>query len=539
MKSRKSIYLLLLLLSISCSRHPGQDISIIPLPAEMENTGPGRFRLSENTIIQFDQDVMNAASFFNDYCREIYGIDLKSMSSDRPGKKSNIIRLQYVKDLPPGQYRLSIKKRGIMIQGSEDGVFYGIQTLIQLLPSSPEAGQKSLEVPYVRINDQPRFSYRGMLLDVGRYFLPVDFLKKCIDYAAYHKINYFHLHLTDDQGWRIEIRKYPRLTEVGAWRQGTIIGLWPGTGNDSIPHGGYYTQDEIRELVAYAQDRYVTLIPEIEMPAHSLSALASYPYLGCTGGPYQVREIWGTTPDVFCAGNDSTFEFLQDVLDEVMDLFPSQYIHVGGDECRKDRWNECDKCQMRIKTENLKDEDELQSYFIKRIEKHINSRARTLIGWDEILEGGVAPNAVVMSWRGNGEAGCLGAVKAGNQVIMTPSYSFYLDYPQTSQEDSLAADWGGVTPVSKVYGYEPVLEQLSVEEAALVIGAQANIWTEYMNNPAKVEYMAFPRLSAVSEVLWSPAEVREWDDFRRRMESQYKKYNLWGVAYNPAELTQE
>jgi hexosaminidase len=375
-----------------------------------------------------------------------------------------------------------------------------------------------------------------MLLDLGRHYFTASFIKKCIDMAAHHKMNYIQLHLTDDQGWRVEIKKYPNLNQTGSWRNGTIIGQWPGTGNDSIRHGGFYTREEIKDMVDYAQKRFVTIIPEIEMPGHSLAALASYPWLGCTGGPYQVKETWGAGDDVFCAGNDSVYSFLQDVLDEVMKLFPSKYIHIGGDECPKERWKNCPECQARIKAENLKNEDELQSYFIRRIEKFINSKSRIIIGWDEILEGGIAPNAVVMSWRGDGESGCLGAVKEKHLVIMTPSSRFYLDYPQTSEEDSLAANWGGVSSVNNVYTYNPVIEGLKDDEVKYVIGGQANIWTEYMSNPAKVEYMMLPRLSAVSEVLWSPQDLRDWEDFKIRMKKQYQRYNLWGTKFNPANI---
>ena len=275
------------------------------------------------------------------------------------------------------------------------------------------------------------------------------------------------------------------------------------------------------------------------MPGHSLAALAAYPNLGCTGGPYQVKESWGITDDVYCAGNDSVFTFLQGIIDEVIDIFPSKYIHIGGDECRKDRWKACPKCQKRIKTEHLKDEHELQSYFVTRMEKYINSKGRTIIGWDEILEGGIAPNAVVMSWRGDGTQGLEGALRAKHPVIFTPSYGFYLDYPQTSHEDSLAANWGGVTSVKKSYLIEPITDSVKSEDLRLILGAQTNIWTEYMSNPAKVEYMMLPRLSAISEVLWSPKEARNWDDFKNRMEFQYQRYQWWGYAYNPVPADNE
>lgn len=510
-----------------------QDYHIIPAPAEIKPGGAGHNDISAKTFLLFDDELYPSACFLHQYCKEIYDIEL-NISDKKPAKQGNLIRMTLDKTFSAGQYTLKISVNEIDITGSEDGVFYGMQSLIQLMPVEESPKGKKIGVPCIEISDQPRYPYRGMHLDVCRHFFPIDFLKKCIDIAAYHKLNYFHLHLTDDQGWRIEIKKYPELNAIGSWRNGTMIGLYPGTGNDGIRYGGYYTGDEIRDLVSYAQKRYITIVPEIEMPGHSLAALAAYPWLGCTGGPYQVKESWGISDDVFCAGNDSTFIFLENVLDEIIDLFPSPYIHIGGDECPKERWKHCPLCQQRIHSENLKNEEELQSYFIRRIEKYLKTKGKTIIGWDEILDGGVSPDAVVMSWRGDGERGCLEAAGSGNRVILTPSYGFYLDYPQTSREDSLAADWGGVTTVRKVYEYNPPLAKLSEEQAILVIGGQANLWTEYMSNPSKVEYMMLPRLSAVSEVLWSPQDKRNWDDFKTRMESQYKRYKLWGVTYNPA-----
>lgn len=523
-------FLFLFVLLSSCIW--GQEISVIPMPADVKLNGTGAFLITKNTVISYDKEAVNSADFLKEYGKNIFNLDFAT-KQEKGAKKA--ITLSFKKDFNPGQYTLDVDKSGITICGSEDGIFYGVQTLIQLFPTSG-TDKGVLSVPYVSIKDEPRFAYRGLLMDVGRYYFPFEFLKKCVDYAALHKMNKFQIHLTDDQGWRLEIKKYPELMRTGAWRAGTMIGLYPGTGYDTIRHGGYYTQEQMKELVAYAKKRYVTVIPEIEMPGHAIGALTSYPYLGCTGGPYKVKEEWGAGDDVFCAGNDKTFTFLQDVLDEVMEIFPSEYIHIGGDECPKKRWEECPKCQLRIKNEGLKDEHELQSYFITRIEKYLNDKGRAIIGWDEILEGGVAPNATVMSWRGDGLAGCLGAVKAERPVIMTPSYGFYLDYPQTSKEDSLVCDWGGVTPVEKTYMFNPVPDTLTVEESKFIIGGQAAIWTEYINNPSKAEYMAYPRLSAVSEVLWSPKRKRDWDSFKQRMQTQYRRYRLWGVNYNPADL---
>jgi hexosaminidase len=425
-----------------------------------------------------------------------------------------------------GAYTVQVGKESVSIKGDDEtGVFYGMQTLLQLLPV--QASQQ-LNIPLVQIKDAPRYQYRGMMLDVGRHFFPVDFVKKYIDYLALHKMNYFHWHLTEDQGWRIEIKKYPKLAEVAAYRDGTIIGHYPGTGNDGKRYGGYYTQKEIREVVAYAAKRYITVVPEIEMPGHSSAALTAYPSLGCTGGPYEVRQTWGVSKDVYCAGNDSVYAFLQDVLDEVVALFPSRYIHIGGDECPKDRWKECAKCQQRIKELHLKDEHELQSYFVQRMEKYLNSKGKTLIGWDEILEGGLAPNAIVMSWRG--EKGGIEAAKQKHEVVMTPNSHVYFDHYQGKpSEEPLAI--GGYTTLERVYSYNPTPKELTAEEGQYVKGVQANLWTEYIATTDKAEYMTLPRMAALSEVAWTQPEQKNWDDFKQRMEKQYSRYDALGINY--------
>lgn len=525
-------YLLPLLLLFT---HPvfAQTHSIIPQPVLLQTKG-GTFSLNKKTVIAVrNEEDRKAAQFLNDYLQQFYGF---SLDIDRQEEK-NYIRLatRNTSTTSKDAYALNITQDGVIIEGdSYPGTFYGVQSLIQLLPLPQSSAQKfngSLSVPMVSIQDAPRFIYRGMHLDVGRHLFPVSFIKKYIDYIALHKMNFFHWHLTEDQGWRIEIKKYPRLTEVGAYRDGTIIGRFPGTGNDSTRYGGYYTQDEVREVVQYAADRHVTVVPEIEMPGHSSAALAAYPWLGCPGtGPYKVEQTWGIFDDVYCAGKDSTFQFLQDVLDEVIALFPSKYIHVGGDESPKANWKKCPLCQKRIKDEVLKDEHELQSYFIQRMEQYINSKGRTIIGWDEILEGGLAPNAVVMSWRG--ETGGIEAAKQKHNVIMTPGSHVYFDHSQSQNEDSVTI--GGFTTVEKTYSYEPVPKELNAEEATYVMGAQANVWTEYMRYPGKVEYQIFPRMSALSEVLWSPKEARNWNSFEKRLLTQFKRYELWGANYSKA-----
>lgn len=446
-------------------------------------------------------------------------------------------------------YRLNIDASGIQIQGNNPQlVFNAIQTLFQLVE---EKTSKLYQLPYVTITDKPRFQYRGMHLDVGRHFYPASFIKQYIDWLAYHKINTFHWHLTEDQGWRIEIKKYPELTRVGAWRNGTIIGRFPGQSNTQQRYGGFYTQEEIKDVVQYAKERYIEVIPEIEMPGHSSAAIAAYPNLSCfpllptplpdsplsdksreemkNGRIKIVQETWGVFDDVLCAGNDSTFLFLQDVIDEVITLFPSTYFHIGGDECPKAHWKKCPKCQQRRVDLQLKDEHELQSYFVQRIEKYLNSKGKQMIGWDEILEGGLAPNALVMSWRG--EAGGIEAAKQKHRVIMTPGSPLYFDNGQRENEDSVFI--GGYNPIEKVYAYDPLPKELSKEQQEYILGAQANVWTEYMTNTKKIEYMVFPRIAALSEILWTPKRYQDWEFFEKRLMVQFDRYQKMGINYSP------
>ena len=525
------------------------EINIVPAPAEIKVSGGSNFTVTKNTVLVLEgSGLENISKLFNDYMQTMYGMKLK-ISKKEIEKNSIVLNFERMDKPTQGAYTIRVNSKGVYISGdNESGVFYGIQTLLQLLPSinpKSEIGNLKLEVPQLSITDYPRFAYRGMHLDVGRHFFPVDFIKKYIDYLALHKFNYFHWHLTEDQGWRIEIKKYPLLTSVGGFRNGTIIGRHPGKGNDSLRYGGFYTQEQIKEVVKYAADRYITIIPEIEMPGHSSAAIAAYPQLSCfpdestkidSTTPWagsregkQVQQTWGVFKDVFCP-SEYTFNFLQDVLDEVMLLFPSTYIHIGGDECPKESWKLSDFCQQLIKEKNLKDEHGLQSYFIQRIEKYLNSKGRKIIGWDEILEGGLAPNATVMSWRG--EEGGIAAAKQNHDVIMTPESYVYLNESQTKNEDSLT--YGGFLPLEKVYGYEPQPATLNADEAKHILGAQGNVWTEYMTNDKNVEYMIFPRMSALSEVLWSPKEKRNWKDFEGRLPAIFNRYKMWGASYNPA-----
>jgi hexosaminidase len=432
------------------------------------------------------------------------------------------------------------------------GVFRGLQTLRQLMPvevedrfralapwggastlgARPASATAALRIPAVDISDAPRFPYRGMHLDVGRHFFPVEFVKKYIDLLALYRMNTFHWHLTEDQGWRIEIRRYPRLTEVGSCRAETILekNFDPFVG-DGMPYCGFYTQAEIREVVAYARERHILVIPEIEMPGHSVAALAAYPELACTEGPFEVHTRWGVTPDIYCP-KEETFEFLQAVLEEVMQLFPSPYIHIGGDEAPKERWEESPVAQEVIRREGLADEHELQSWFVQRIERFLNANGRRLIGWDEILEGGLAPNATVMSWRGM--EGGIDAARQGHDVIMTPVSHVYFDYYQAEPDGEPLAICC-FTPLEKVYGFEPVPGELAADEAPHVLGAQGNVWTEYMTTPEHVEYMALPRMLALSEVVWSPRDLRDWESFRVRLEAQLPRLDALDVNYRRPE----
>lgn len=453
--------------------------------------------------------------------------NIPSSVFDESDSEKKII-LTTVDSLAEESYSLEVTDDGVVITGGSDsGLFYGVQTLMQLFAPDPASGNS---LPFVSITDSPRFPYRGLHLDVGRHMFPLAFIKKYIDLLAYHKFNFFHWHLTEDQGWRIEIKKYPRLQEVAAYRRETVVGRHDASSKeyDGKRYGGYYTQEEIKDIVNYAADRYVTIIPEIEMPGHSIAALAAYPELGCTGGPYEVHTTWGVVDDVYCAGKEETFTFLENVLDEVITLFPSKYVHIGGDECPKTRWKVCPNCQKRIKKEKLKDEHALQSYFIQRMEKYLNSKGKQIIGWDEILEGGLAPNATVMSWRG--EDGGIAAAKQGHNVIMTPSKWCYFDYYQdTSKTEPMAL--GGFTPISRVYSYDPLPKQLSKEEAKYVLGGQACLWTEYISTPEYAEYMAYPRACAMAEVLWSPSEAKDYKDFLRRMKVHVKRLDQLNVNY--------
>ncbi|MDF2386420.1 family 20 glycosylhydrolase [Nostoc ellipsosporum NOK] len=537
--------LLLLFLIVFSFQLCGQTQAIIPEPVAI-SAGKGQFKLSRQTVIvSNDPAIRDAIIFFNQYLFENYGFRL-TVKKQHTGSSIRLISRVFIRAPDKNAYQLTVDKKSITIEGdTHAGTFYGLQTLIQLLPVEKST---SLTIPALSINDYPRFKYRGMMLDVSRHFFSVEMVKKYIDYLALHKINYFHWHLTDDQGWRIEIKKYPLLTQKGAWRNGTITGRYPGNGNTNQQYGGYYTQAQIKEVVAYAAARYITVVPEIEMPGHGSAAIAAYPELSCfpqrstysyypkecawsgdTTGKH-VQQTWGVFDDVFCAGKENTFRFLQGVIDEVIPLFPGPYIHVGGDECPKENWKACPDCQRRIRENGLKDEHELQSYLIQRMEKYINAKGRKLIGWDEILEGGLAPNATVMSWRG--EKGGIEAAAQKHTVIMTPTSYVYFDYAQSRREDSVTN--GGVNELEKVYSYNPIPAEMPAADTSFVLGAQANMWTEYIGNRRKLEYMLFPRLAALSEVLWTPVEKKSMQNFERKLRTQLRRYDRWKANYSRA-----
>jgi len=523
MKQLFSFFILLIFVGSSVA----QEISIIPKPAEM-SVKTGSFVLNNDCVLNFDaenKDAVRIASFFQEYLNEVYGLKI---SSEGTGNKISF-KIMSRLNLGKEGYLLKVDNKSIVITASEpNGLFYGLQSLKQLLPL--EISNNSLEIPCLDVKDQPRFAWRGNMLDVGRHFFPVSFIKKYIDILAMYKINTFHWHLTEDQGWRIEIKKYPLLTEISHWRDETMLGHYGSKkGMDGIGYGGFYTQDQCREVVRYAAERYVTVVPEIEMPGHSSAALAAYANLGCTGGPYKVQEIWGVHKDVYCAGKEETFTFLQNVLDEVMDIFPSEFIHIGGDECPKDAWEECAACQKRIKENNLANEHELQSWFITRMDKYLTSKGRKLIGWDEILEGGLAPEAAVMSWRGI--KGGIEAAKQHHDVVMSPTTHMYIDYYQSEDRENEPLAIGGFLPVEKVYSYEPVPEELSTEEAKYILGVQTNLWTEYVATTKKAEYMLLPRLQAEAEVAWTPKDQKDFDDFAKRLNEDYKRLDKLDINY--------
>lgn len=529
-------WLLAGLLMTACSNQPTTvaNYEVVPMPLEINTTQQASFLLKSGVTVYYpagNEKMQRNAEFLASYVKAQTGIELQVQAGEG-GKGGIVLQLGLANDNPEA-YQLKVDASQVVISSpSEAGVFYGIQTLRKAVDV---AEGSNVELPAVEINDQPRFGYRGMMLDVGRHFFSMDEIKTYIDMMALHNINRFHWHLSEDQGWRIEIKKYPKLTEIGSMRKETVIGHNSGK-YDGKPYGGFYTQEQAKEIVAYAAERYITVIPEIDLPGHMQAALAAYPELGCTGGPYEVWTQWGVSDNVLCAGNDQTIQFIKDVLAEIVEIFPSEYIHVGGDECPKDKWKTCPKCQARIKALGLKSdnkhtkEERLQSYVIHEAEEFLNSKGRKMIGWDETLEGGLAPNATVMSWRG--EAGGIEAAKQHHDVVMTPNTYLYFDYYQSKDTETEPMAIGGYLPIERVYSYEPMPKSLSPEEQKYIVGVQANLWTEYIPDFKQVQYMVLPRMAALCESQWCAPEKKNYEAFLQRVSRLIDIYakNGWNYA---------
>ena len=524
MKFQHYLFIIFIIIFFGCNNKPAKPIepNIIPKPL-FQKIEKGVFILDENTSIDSYGDFQNVANFLKSYFSETYNFKL-------PSNKSNN-QILFINDSSIKNdegYQLKITEKNISISSkTTKGAFYAVQSLIQLLPIKTDS--KEITIQCLEIKDEPQFVYRGMHLDVARHFFSVDFIKKYINLMSMLKMNTFHWHLTEDQGWRIEIKKYPKLQEIAAFRNETLIGHYNDQPQkfDGKKYGGFYTQEEIKEIVKYASERQITIIPEIEMPGHSQAAIAAYPELGCTGEQIEVATKWGVFEDIYCT-KEETFKFLEDVIDEVVPLFPGKYIHIGGDEAPKIHWKNCKNCQKLLKKEGLKDEHELQNYFITRMEKYINSKGKQIIGWDEILEGGLAPNATVMSWRGTN--GAVEAAKQKHPVILTPQSHCYFDHYQSENENEPLAI-GGFLPLEKVYLFNPIPKEFTTEEARYVLGAQGNVWTEYLSTPKKLEYMVFPRAIALSEAVWSSSLHKNYNDFINRLEIFNKRLDAMNVNY--------
>ena len=537
MKRTFSSLVFIMFVAISSFAQVVADFHVVPLPQQITVKKGKPFLMSSLTSIRYvgDEDMRRNAGFLADYVRQATG---QNIAVDEGKAVKGSITLRLDPEVPNKEgYRLTVTEKGITIEGSTaQGVFYGIQTLRKSLP----VGHGSdVEVPAVVVSDFPRFKYRGMHLDVSRHFFDQDFVKQYIDMLALHHINIFHFHITDDQGWRLEIKKYPKLTEVGAWRQRTVIGRNAGI-YEWKRYGGFFTHEQIRSIVEYARQRYITIIPEIDMPGHMVAALASYPELGCTKGPYEVEPNWGIFDDILCAGREETFKFVEGVLDEVMQLFPSEYIHIGGDEAPRTRWKACANCQRRIAQENIKGdgqhsaEDRLQGYFMKRVERYLNSKGRKAIGWDELLDCDVNASTTIMSWRG--VEGGLTASEKGHDVIMVPTSSLYFDYYQTKEDY-----WnkplliGGYVPLEKVYSFEPCPATLLPAAQEHIIGLQANLWTEYTYAEEMAEYQVLPRMGALCELQWLQPEKKDYADYKNRQERLNALYETLGWKYCKVE----
>src|ERR1035437_1026920 len=537
-RSVKKILEIFIIASVCAAARAVNPTAIIPAPLKAE-TRAGQFQLSSASRIVADSEFKNEAQQLAARLRPATGLALKIKSSTTKPAAANILLTTKGADAALGAegYELSIMTNGIVIRATTAaGIFYGAQSLLQMLPpeifSAKPVPEVAWEIPCVEISDSPRFAWRGFMLDVRRHFFTKAEVKQVLDLMALYKLNTFHWHLVDDQGWRIQIKKYPKLTSVGAWRDDIGFGLDPksATAYDKHGHyGGFYTQRDIREIVAYAAARHITVVPEIEMPGHSSAALTAYPQFACANARIAMSDKGGVFTGVYCAGNDATFAFLENVLAEVAHLFPGKYIHIGGDEVVKSNWRNCAECQLRIKTENLKDERELQAYFIRRIEKIVNAHGKNLIGWSEIREGGLAPSAALMDWIGGGAE----SAASGHDVVMTPTKYCYFDHYQSTNQPAEPKAISGFLPLERVYQFDPVPEKLAPEFRAHVLGGQANLWTEYIPNLRQVEYMMFPRLGALAEVDWSLKEARDWENFKTRTALNEKRLAALGVNYRP------
>lgn len=520
----------------ACSekRTLNSDYEIIPKPLDVNCKGDASFLLKDGIAVIYpenNQKMQDNAEFLVDYVERQTGVKLTSYAG-MPVDGAICLTLDLSDDNAEA-YKLIVNDKRVCISGaSEAGVFYGIQTLRKSLPVAQDI---NVNLSAVEIYDKPRFAYRGAMLDVARHFYTVDEVKTFIDMLALHNINRFHWHLTDDQGWRIEIKKYPKLMSVASERKETVVGRWYSGIYDGKPYGGYYTQDELRDVIDYAAKRHITIIPEVDLPGHMQAALTAYPELGCTGGPYEVRTIWGVSQDVLCVGNDFTLQFVKDVLSEVADIFPSEYIHIGGDECPKVRWEKCPKCQERIKSLGLKSdakhtkEQRLQSYMIQEAAKYLKEKGKRIIGWTEILEGGLVPDATLMSWIG--ESGGIEAAHQHHDVIMTPNTYLYFDYYQSKKVEDEPLAIGGYLPIEKTYNYEPMPKELTEEEQQYIKGVQANLWTEYIPVFSQVQYMVLPRLGAAAEVQWTDPSKKDYKDFLRRVPHLVAVYDCYGWNY--------
>ncbi len=541
----KKTFITLTLAVMTLTAWAQADYDIIPRPLSVGQKAKGEFALTDGAIVSYpkdDADMKRNAEFLSAYIKELTDVSLtvagqadakgsKALTADGRKVKAAVTLKTTLKAGNKEAYQLTVDKNGVTIEGaSPAGVFYGIQTLRKAIGC--EAEGDTIILPYVTITDEPRFAYRGVHIDCARHFFSVDFIKKYIDIMALHGCNNLHWHITDDQGWRFEVKSMPELALEGSIRKQTVIGrnldIYDG---QEYGRGMYYTQEQCRDIVAYAAERYINVIPEIDLPGHMLAALHVYPELGCTGGPYDVCQIWGVSDDVLCAGNPKTLEFLKKVYDELTDVFPSKLIHIGGDESPRVRWKNCPKCQARMKELGLTHESQLQTYINKELEAFLQAKGRQIIGWDEVLEGGLSDETVVMSWRGYN--GGIAAARQHHHVIMTPTDYCYIDYYQLRNTDFQPLGIGGYLPLSKVYSMEPVPQQLSEEEQQYIMGPQCNLWTEYIGAPEHMEYMLLPRLDAMSEVQWTARDRKDLDDFRHRLPRMLGLYDKLGYKYCP------